>query len=75
MGMDDTHMVLDEWVLLFCSTLMEAIMNKRRKRFRLKNSSLKEICKKYPYKVVGVSSRSNDTVLQLDNLRIVYSKK
>lgn len=50
-------------------------MNKRRKRFRLKNASLKEICRKYPYKVVSVTSRSNDTVLQLDKMKLVFTKK
>ena len=51
-------------------------MNKlKRKRFLIKNASLGEICKKYPYKVVSVTSRSNDTVLQLDKMRMVFTKK
>jgi len=50
-------------------------MKKRRKRFRLKQVSLGEICQKYPYKVKSVQSRSNDTVLHLDNMRLIFTKK
>ena len=42
-------------------------------RWELDNLSIKEICDKYPDKIVSVEQRNNATYLQLDSCTIIFN--
>jgi len=53
---------------------MKLIKLPKEQNYELKQISLREIVDKYPDKVVKVVDRKKDTVLYLNNMRIIFSK-
>ena len=53
---------------------MKLIKLPENQRYQLKQISLREIVDKYPDKVVKVVDRKKNTVLYLNNMRIIFQK-